>query len=135
MRFLVRMNKFFIFLFLFSFLYPQAPNWTSEQEITLSRNQVYKLNLLIRNSDVREFKFHWTLYTDKGLVFLAKYDGFNHQTILYNTHRKDSFKIRLAEEGKMRGLSPYLVVFFKKYDEKSKQATFKVVTYGDVYVQ
>ena len=72
---------------------------------------------------------------DKGLVFLANYDGFNHQSILYNNFRKNSFKIKLAEEGKIRGLSPYLVVFFKNYDEKSKQATFKVVTYGDVYAQ
>lgn len=130
------MNKIFLFCFLFFLpLFSQSPNWTSEQEITLSRNQVYKLNLLISNSDVREFRFHWTLYTDKGLVFLANYDGFNHQSILYNSFKKNSFKIKLAEEGKIRGLSPYLVVFFKQYDEKSKQATFKVVTYGDVYAQ
>lgn len=131
------MNRRFFLLSLlsFSFLFSQAPNWTSEQEITLSRNQVYNLKLLISNSDVREFSFHWTLYVDKGLVFLAKYDGFNHQSILYNSFRKDSFKIKLAEEGKIRGLSPYLVVFFKNFDEKSKQATFKVVTYGDVYAQ
>lgn len=131
------MNRRFFLLSLLSlsFLFSQAPNWTSEQEITLSRNQVYNLKLLISNSDVREFSFHWTLYVDKGLVFLAKYDGFNHQSILYNNFRKDSFKIKLAEEGKIRGLSPYLVVFFKNFDEKSKQATFKVVTYGDVYAQ
>lgn len=131
------MNRRFFLLSLLSlsFLFSQAPNWTSEQEITLSRNQVYNLKLLISNSDVREFSFHWTLYMDKGLVFLAKYDGFNHQSILYNSFRKDSFKIKLAEEGKIRGLSPYLVVFFKNFDEKSKQATFKVVTYGDVYAQ
>lgn len=131
------MNRRFFLLSLLSlsFLFSQAPNWTSEQEITLSRNQVYNLKLLISNSDVREFSFHWTLYVDKGLVFLAKYDGFNHQSILYNSFRKDSFKIKLAEEGKIRGLSPYLVVFFKNFDEKSKQATFKVVTYGDVYAQ
>lgn len=129
-------RRFFLFSLLsLSFLFSQAPNWTSEQEITLSRNQVYNLKLLISNSDVREFSFHWTLYVDKGLVFLAKYDGFNHQSILYNSFRKDSFKIKLAEEGKIRGLSPYLVVFFKNFDEKSKQATFKVVTYGDVYAQ
>lgn len=131
------MNRRFFLLSLLSLslLFSQAPNWTSEQEITLSRNQVYNLKLLISNSDVREFSFHWTLYMDKGLVFLAKYDGFNHQSILYNSFRKDSFKIKLAEEGKIRGLSPYLVVFFKNFDEKSKQATFKVVTYGDVYAQ
>lgn len=131
------MNRRFFLLSLLSLstLFSQAPNWTSEQEITLSRNQVYKLNLLISNSDVREFSFHWTLYVDKGLVFLAKYDGFNHQSILYNSFRKNSFKIKLTEEGKIRGLSPYLVVFFKSYDEKSNQATFKVVTYGDVYAQ
>lgn len=131
------MNRRFFLLSLLSlsFLFSQAPNWTSEQEITLSRNQVYNLKLLISNSDVREFSFHWTLYVDKGLVFLAKYDGFNHQSILYNSFRKDSFKIKLAEEGKIRGLSPYLVVFFKNFDEKSNQATFKVVTYGDVYAQ
>lgn len=129
-------RRFFLLSFLsLSLLFSQAPNWTSEQEITLSRNQVYNLKLLISNSDVREFSFHWTLYVDKGLVFLAKYDGFNHQSILYNSFRKDSFKIKLAEEGKIRGLSPYLVVFFKNFDEKSNQATFKVVTYGDVYAQ
>lgn len=131
------MNRRFFLLSLLSLslLFSQAPNWTSEQEITLLRNQVYNLKLLISNSDVREFSFHWTLYVDRGLVFLAKYDGFNHQSILYNSFRKDSFKIKLAEEGKIRGLSPYLVVFFKNFDEKSKQATFKVVTYGDVYAQ
>lgn len=130
------MNKIFL-LFLLSILslFSQIPNWTSEQEVTLSRNQVYKLNLLIGNSDVRALRFHWTLYIDKGLVFLANYDGFNHQTILYNNFRKNSFRIKLAEEGKKRGLSPYVVIMFKSYDEDSKNVTFKVLTYGDVYAQ
>lgn len=130
------MNKIFL-LFLLSILslFSQTPNWTSEQEVTLSRNQVYKLNLLIGNSDVRVLRFHWTLYIDKGLVFLANYDGFNHQTILYNNFRKNSFRIKLAEEGKKRGLSPYVVIMFKSYDEDSKNVTFKVLTYGDVYAQ
>lgn len=129
------MNRLFSLLFLiFSTLFAQEPNWTSEQEITLTRNKQHKMTLLVGSSDVREFRFHWTLYVDGGLVFLANYDGFNHQTILYNTYKKNAFRIGLNKDGK-KGISPYLVVFFKSYNADSKEAVFKVVTYGDVYVQ
>lgn len=129
------MNRLFSLLFLiFSTLFAQEPNWTSEQEITLTRNKQHKMTLLVGSSDVREFRFHWTLYVDGGLVFLANYDGFNHQTILYNTYKKNAFRIGLNKDGK-KGISPYLVVFFKSYNVDSKEAVFKVVTYGDVYVQ
>ncbi|GAA7261527.1 Uncharacterised protein [Helicobacter cholecystus] len=92
------------------------------------------MTLLVGSTNMREFKFHWTLYIDEGLVFLANYDGFNHQTILYNTYKKNAFRIGLNQEGK-KGISSYLVVFFKSYNTDSKEAVFKVVTYGDVYVQ
>ena len=123
----------FFFLFYF-FLFSQEPNWTSDQEVVLKKDQEHKMTLLIGNSDVREFRFHWTLYVDEGLVFLANYDGFNHQSILYNTYRKNAFRIGLNKEGK-KGISPYLVVFFKSFNSDSKEAVFKIVTYGDVYVQ
>lgn len=128
------MNRVFLFFFLIPFLWTQEPVWTSEQEVVLQRNQVYKMTLLIGSADTREFKFHWTLFVDNGLVFLANYDGFNHQSILYNTYKKNAFRIDLNREGK-RGISPYLVVFFKSFNSDSKEAVFKVVTYGDVYVQ
>lgn len=128
------MNKLFFFCFFLSFLFSQEPSWSSEQEVVLQRNQVHKMTLLIGNSDIREFRFYWTLFVDKGLVFLANYDGFNHQSILYNTYKKNAFRIGLNKEGK-KGISPYLVVFFKSFNSDSKEAVFKVVTYGDVYVQ
>ena len=92
------------------------------------------IDIPLSSSIKREFRFHWTLYVDEGLVFLANYDGFNHQSILYNTYRKNAFRIGLNKEGK-KGISPYLVVFFKSFNSDSKEAVFKIVTYGDVYVQ
>lgn len=128
------MNRFLFFILFLTSLFAQEPSWTSEQEITLTRNKQHKMTLLVGNSDVRELVFHWTLYVDGGLVFLVNYDGFNHQTILYNTYKKNAFRIGLNKEDK-KGISPYLVVFFKSYNSDSKEAVFKVVTYGDVYVQ
>lgn len=110
-------------------------NWNSEQIVTLKRNEVYKMNLLVGVNDVRELLFHWTLFVDGGLVFLAKYDSFNHQMILRKEYKRDWVRLGLSKEGKRGKLSPYVVIFFQDFDQKNKSAIFKVVTYGDVFVQ
>ncbi|MCE3046823.1 hypothetical protein [Helicobacter kayseriensis] len=110
-------------------------DWSSEQEISLKRNQEHKMKLLVGANDVRELAFHWTLFVDGGLVFLAKYDSFNHQMILFDDYKKNAFRINLSKEGKRGIVSPYVTVFFEKYDEKTQSVTFKIAVYGDVFVQ
>lgn len=109
--------------------------WSNEQIITLKRNEIQKMDILIGTSDVRELRFHWTLFIDGGLVFLAKYDLFNHQTILRNEYKRNAMRIDLSQTIERGKSPPYLVVFFQEYDKKKQTATFKVVTYGDVFVQ
>lgn len=127
------MNKGIIFVFCVSILWGRV-DWSYEQILTLKRNEVQTMKLLVGAEDVRELHFHWTLFVDGGLVFLAKYDSFNHQTILKEGYKKDVMRIRLAQTAE-RNEPSYLVVFFQKYDEKNQTATFKVVVHGDVFVQ
>lgn len=110
-------------------------DWSSEQTITLKRNQVQTFNLLVGPNDTRELKFHWTLFIDGGLVFLTKYDLFNHQTILREGYKKNAMRIPLGQSMSRGKLPPYLVVFFQEYSKQNETATFKVVIYGDVFVQ
>lgn len=130
------MNKggLFIFILWASILWGRA-EWSNEQVITLKRNEVQKMTLLVGINDARELRFHWTLFVDGGLVFLAKYDHFNHQTILRDGYKKNAMRINLSQTIEGEKPSPYLVVFFQEYDKKNQTATFKVVTYGDVFVQ
>lgn len=124
----------FVFFLAFSILWGRA-EWSSEQVITLKRNEVQKMNILIGINNARELRFHWTLFVDGGLVFLAKYDLFNHQTILRDGYKKNAMRINLSQTIEGGKSPPYLVVFFQEYDKKNQTATFKVVTYGDVFVQ
>lgn len=109
--------------------------WSDEQIITLKRNQVQTMKLVVGASDVRELRFHWTLFVDGGLVFLAKYDLFNHHTILRDEYKRNAMRINLSQIIEGGKSYPYLVVFFQEYDKKNQTATFKVVTHGDVFVQ
>ena len=129
------MNKFFVsFLLFFSLLLGEV-DWSNEQIIVLKANESHKMKLLVGVNDVREFAFHWTLFVGGDLVFLAKYDSFNHHMILRQDYKRNSMRLDLSKEGRRGGISPFVVVFFQSYDEKNKTATFKVVTYGDVFIQ
>lgn len=128
------MNKFVLILCLFcSFVFAVA-EWSNEYEVKLKRNEVHKVSLVVGMTN-KEVFFHWTLFADGGLVFLAKYDEFNHQSILYNDYKKDFFKIQLSKEGSREKQSPYVAIFFKNYDKDNQVAVFKVAVFGDVIIQ
>lgn len=75
----------------------------------------------------------WTLYKNKGLVLVVKYDGFAHQNILYTDFGRNSFSLPLAFRDKSVALTPpSLTIYFKKYDEKSNQAILELSTQGNV---
>ncbi len=93
------------------------------------------MKLLLGVNDTREFSFYWTLFKDGDLVFLAKYDSFNHHMILRREYKRNSMRLNLSKEEKRGMIPPFIAVFFQAYSEKDKSATFKVVTYGDVFIQ
>lgn len=128
------MNKFILFLCLLCSSLLAEAEWSSEYEVKLKRNEVHKVSLVVGMTN-KEVFFHWTLFVDGGLVFLAKYDGFNHQSILYNDYKKDFFKIQLSKEGSREKQSPYVAIFFKNYDKDKQVAVFKVAVFGDVIIQ
>ncbi|ANV97482.1 hypothetical protein BBW65_01025 [Helicobacter enhydrae] len=107
--------------------------WGYQQELTLKRNELYEVKLLVGRGDERPLSFFWTLIADGGIVVLAKYNGFNQQTILWQEHSLNALKIYL--DSSVMYQPPYVCIFFKSYDEKSKQATFLLTTFGDVYVR
>lgn len=55
--------------------------------------------------------------------------------ILRREYKRNSMRLNLSKEEKRGMIPPFIAVFFQAYSEKDKSATFKVVTYGDVFIQ
>ncbi len=118
------MNKAFLLLFLTSNLLfcrsSSRQDWDSKFEVTLKKDVPVEFNIKDKIR-AKKFKFHWTLFINKGLVVVANYDGFPHQYVLYQTSNLNSFKLALANAG---GL---VFVEFSEFVNDSKEAKFKVM--------
>ncbi|WP_027327567.1 hypothetical protein [Helicobacter pametensis] len=128
------MNKLCLLLLSALICYGEV-GWSSEQEISLGKDQSHTLRLLVDSNDLRELSLKWTLFVDGGLVLLAKYDSFHQHTILYQKSKKDAIRINLNAKSRRGVIPPYVAIFFKGYDQSKKSATLKIATYGDVYIQ
>ncbi len=106
--------------FLFSLtLYSAGNNWNQTASFSLKKDQV----ALWLVGD-RELTFRWTLFHNRGLVYIAKFDKFPYQGILYKDYRLNGVKIALSVNNKTNLEDPYCMIVFESYDEKSKTAQF-----------
>jgi len=123
------MSKFFLSIVLI-FLAPNLlfckysnrnnKDWDSKFETTIKKDVPVEFNI---NDKIRakKFKFHWTLFVNKGIVIVANYDGFPSQYILYKNDNLNSFKIPLAGAGSL------VLVEFSDFLIDSKEAKFKIM--------
>lgn len=95
--------------------------WTYEEEFSLKKDEfvLYKVK-------EKELLFRWTLFHNNGLVYIAKYDMFPYQGILYKRYRLDSFQIKTGRNSIAGVEDPYCMITFKKFNVKTKRSDFKI---------
>ncbi|MCF6340000.1 MAG: hypothetical protein L3J10_04505 [Sulfurimonas sp.] len=127
--------KFFLQVFtllLFSFSFMYANDLRQISEIALKKDEQKKI--LVKYNDKKKlFKFSWTLYKNGGLVVFRSYDEIVAQNILYLRHQNQSFRVELKPRGSDFYNVPYLLVKFKKFDEKTSKAEFEVFLSDDKF--
>jgi hypothetical protein len=114
------MGKFFLVLAV-SALWVNAAPWRETKSFVLKKDELVKV-LVKSAGQERLLSFRWTLYTDRGLVVHESFDRIVGQHILYVSHPGQSFRKRLLPPGKSEKDVPYVVVVFKKFDERAKTA-------------
>ena len=124
------LQVFIFLLFSFSFIY--ANDLREISEISLKKDEQKKI-LVKYNNKKKLFKFRWTLYKNGGLVIFRSYDEIVAQNILYLRHQNQSFRVELKPRGSDFYNVPYLLVKFKKFNEKSGQAEFVLLLSDDKF--
>lgn len=65
-------------------------------------------------------------------VLHIRYDGFNHQEVLYTDYQRNAFKIALGKGEAREKYAPSLVLYFKEF--KDKKAYFKLYIDGSAMI-
>lgn len=94
-------------------------------QISLKKDEQKKI--LVKYGDKEKlFKFRWTLYKNEGLVIFRSYDMSVAQNVLYLRNKNQSFRVELKPRGADFYNTPYILVKFKEFDEKSDTAAFEI---------
>lgn len=111
----------FVALFLTTCL---SAEWsTQKEEIRLKKDEQKKI--LVKYDDKEKlFIFRWTLYKNGGLVMFRVYDKIVAQNVLYLRYQNESFRFDLKNRSLDAHEVPYILVKFKEFDEKKKEAVF-----------
>ncbi len=105
------MNKFF-FLFLPFIL--NAAFVTLPFNFSLKKDEFAYMKIFY---DKKEYNLslRWTLYKNKVLIILYKYDGFPYQITLFKNYPLNFFKIKIADYPEFR---PYLYIKVTQFSDK-----------------
>ncbi len=117
---------------LFSSSFIIANDLREISEISLKKDEQKKI-LVKYDNKKKLFKFSWTLYKNGGLVIFRSYDAIVAQNILYLRHQNQSFRVELKPKGSDFYNVPYLLVKFKKFDEKTAKAKFEIFLSDDKF--
>lgn len=96
------------------------------KKITLKKDEQKKI-FVKYGTYKRVFKFRWTLYKNGGLVIHRKYDTIVGQNILYLRHQNQSFRVELKPRGADAYNVPYILIQFKNFDFKKREALFELL--------
>lgn len=117
------MTRVFIFMFVVFFSLNAAP-WREMNSFTLKKDEIVKVVIKSKTpKKERIFFWRWTLYSDKVLIVHESFDQFVGQHVLY-LGRNDSFRKPLLPSLKSEQDIPYILVVFKKFDDKNQTAMF-----------
>ena len=105
------MNKIF-FLFLPFFL--NAAFITIPFNFSLKKDQFAKMYIYY-DKHKYELDLRWTLYKNKVLIVLYKYDNFPYQITLFKKYPLDTFSIKIADYPDFK---PYLYIKVTKFSDK-----------------
>jgi len=122
------LRLFSILLLGFSFIF--ANDFAQSEEISLKKDEQKKILVKYDNKE-KIFKFRWTLYKNGGLVVFRSYDRVVAQNVLYLRNKNQSFRVELKTRGADFYNTPYLLVKFKEFDQKSKKALFEIFLSDD----
>jgi len=122
------LRAFTLLLFSFSFIF--ANNFTEVREISLKKDEQKKILVKYDNKD-KLFTFRWTLYKNGGLVVFRAYDKIVAQNVLYLREKNRSFKFELKTKGADSFKVPYMLVKFKEFNQKTKEAKFEIFLSDD----
>jgi hypothetical protein len=113
------MSRFLLSLLIPFYLF--GFSWDYTHEFSLKKDEVGVVRVTNRyDESVRDILIHWTLYVDKRLVLLIKYDSFPTQYIIKKEYKRNSIKIDLRDDYKNPFTRSYLLLTFKDFrDEKA----------------
>ncbi|WP_104697874.1 MULTISPECIES: hypothetical protein [unclassified Helicobacter] len=120
------MNKIFVIILLCVLAFSKPIEWSFEQEFSLQKDELMLAKVSILDS-TKELAMRWTLFKKEGIVVLLKYDGFNHQFILYPDYQRNQFVLKLEDFGSLKDSK--LVLVFKYFEDK--KAHFWIGIQGD----
>ena len=108
---------FFLPLLLWSF------TWDYSHDFILKKDKVATIVVVKReDSSQRELTLRWTLFHNKRLVLLVKYDGFPTQYIIQKEYKRNSIRIALRDDYSEGSQRSFLLLKFKDFDESKKSA-------------
>jgi len=110
-----------------SFLNANITYFKDAREISLKKDEQKKI-LVKYNGREKLLTLRWTLYKNGGLVLFRSYDTIVSQNILYLRHKNKSFRLKLKSSSSAAYYNvPYLLVSFKKFDEKTSKVTLELL--------
>lgn len=113
------MRGLFLLFLLTAHIFAAGVNWQKTEKFSLKKDRI-----ALWKSGQRELTFRWTLFHNRGLVYLAKFDKFPYQGILYDDYRLNGVKVKLAVSKIANIEDPYCMIVFNGYNAESKSADF-----------
>lgn len=120
------MNKIVFIVLMLSLLISKPIEWNFEKNFALQKEEKVVAKVAI-GSEMKNFSMRWTLFKKEGLVILLKYDNFIHQFILYPDYQRNTFVLKLQDNGSFEDSK--MVLVFKEF--KDKQAYFWIGIQGN----
>jgi len=100
-----------------------AFTWDYKHDFLLHKDEIASI-VVIKRSDnsKRVLSLRWTLYQNKRLVLLVKYDDFPTQYIIQKEYKRNSIKIALRDDYAEGSKRSFLILKFKDFDASKKRA-------------
>ena len=118
-------KKFFLLLFFSSLLC--AFQWDYSHDFFLKKDEVGVIEVTKReDQSKRLLHLRWTLFENKRLVVLVKYDDFPTQYVLQKEYKRNSIKITLRDDYSDSFKRTFLIIKFDDFATKKKTAHLKV---------
>ena len=120
------MRKKLFLLLLFSSLL-SAFQWDYSHDFVLKKDEVGVIEVTKReDQSKRLLHLRWTLFENKRLVVLVKYDDFPTQYVLQKEYKRNSIKITLRDDYSDSFKRCFLIIKFDDFSTAKKTARLEV---------